>query len=242
MFKTGDYVPLAILVVDRDNKLKNVHLSQQLFAIKDFAQADMLTHYFFQHPQQPVMLDQHNPQVAEFNGAVTNLHQWLIKNGYCTQEGGTDIISRVWTQDEVQAARDELKARRDAQVLAHAEAMAAAGDEGMEISQGINNLLGGAEVVMAEGQKMYAEFEQAALEQDRPAVNVGTVGHVDHGQSALSQLVEQRSAASADEPEAFLLQEPPTHELPEYQRLLLEPGTEVVRRAPQYPLPVTAAE
>lgn len=191
VFKAGDYVPLAILIVEGD-KLKNYHLPQKLYAVKDFVQADVMLEYFFQHPQQPLMLDPNRPKPAEFNGAVCNFSNWMVEKGYCTREDGkSDLTIRVWTQEEMDAHRAEVKARRDAQILAHAEAMAAAGEEGMEISQGINNLLGASEALIGESQKMYGEFEQAALEQDRPAVNVGTIGHVDHGLSGVNAAIER---------------------------------------------------
>lgn len=250
VFKVGDYVPLAILIVAED-KLKNFHLPQKLYAVKDFVQADVMLEYFFQHPQQPLMLDPNHPKPAEFNGAVCNFSRWMVEKGYCRQEGGTDVISRVWTPEEMDVHRAEVKARRDAQILAHAEAMAANPEEEMVITEGINNLLGGAQALMEEGQKMYGEFEQAALEQDRPAVNVGTVGHVDHGLSIAARTVsdggrafERPEGASADEPEAYLAMERPDHQLDPImaEALASSAPLQVVRTAPQYPLPATTAE
>lgn len=265
VFKTGDYVPLAILIVDGD-KLKNHHLPQKLFAVKDFVQADVMLEYFFQHPQQPLMLDPNRPRPGEFNGAVCNFSNWMVERGYCTREEGTsDLKIHVWTPEEMDAHRAEVKARRDAQILAHAEAMAAGGDEGMEISQGINNLLGVSEQLLADGGKLFAEGSMDKLQ--HAPVNVGTIGHVDHGRTGVSEVVEatlspadvtelagvdieidpadpdpagtrafieqelvaqrsvsdggqafERTAASADEPEAFLAQERPTHR---YDELLM---------------------
>lgn len=212
VFKTGDYVPLAILIVDGD-KLKNHHLPQKLFAAKDFVQADVMLEYFFQHPQQPLMLDPNRPRPAEFNGAVCNFSNWMVQRGYCTREEGTsDLKIHVWTQEEMDTHRAEVKARREAQILAHAEAMAAGGDEGMEISQGINNLLGVSEQLNADAGKLFAEGSMDKLQNEVP-VNVGTIGHVDHGLNGVNRAMErvQIEVDPADpEPEttrAFIEQE-----------------------------------
>ena len=200
VFKTGDYVPLAILIVEGD-KLKNYHLPQKLYAAKDFTQADVMLEYFFQHPQQPLMLDPNRPRPAEFNGAVCNFSNWMVERGYCTREEGTsDLKIHIWTQEEMDAHRAEVKARRDAQILAHAEAMAAGGEEGMEISQGINNLLGVSEQLMADGTKLFAEGSMDKLQNDVP-VNVGTIGHVDHG---VTQVVHALERAADDYGQAAL--------------------------------------
>jgi hypothetical protein len=98
------------------------------------------------------------------------------------------------------AHRAEVKARRDAQILAHAEAMAAGGEEGMEISQGINNLLGVSEQLMADGTKLFAEGSMDKLQND-VQVNVGTIGHVDHG---VTQVVHALERAADDYGQAAL--------------------------------------
>jgi hypothetical protein len=285
VFKTGDYVPLAILIVEGD-KLKNYHLPQKLYAAKDFTQADVMLEYFFQHPQQPLMLDPNRPRPAEFNGAVCNFSNWMVERGYCTREDGvSDLKIHIWTPEEINADRAAKAAARQLQIEQHAEYMAArvaeGGDEGMEISQGINNLLGVSEQLMADGTKLFAEGSMDKLQND-VQVNVGTVGHVDHGvtqvvhaleraaddygQAALAgvaieidpadpdpastrafieqELVSQRSltpdpvayerqaGASADLPEAYLLQERSAHEL---DSLLVDPApVERPRREPHY--------
>lgn len=197
VIKKGAYVPLAILLVKGD-KLENYHLPQKLFALKDFDQGQIMRDYFFQHPQQPVALDPNKPNVAAFNGAVCNFSNWLVKNGYCEKRGTTDVIAHLWTPEEMATWRKEQAELREAAVLAHAEKMAAAGEEGMVISEGINNLLGAAETVSATAGKLYAEGSLDKHEHNEP-VNVGTIGHVDHGIAQMTQVIGKVIDGPADE-------------------------------------------
>lgn len=106
----GQYIPMTVLVMTTDNRLRHHHLPQKLFALKDFHQQEALFHYHLHNPQQPVHVNEHAPNIGAFNGAVVNFHHFLIDHGYCRVEGGTDVTSTVWTWDEVVAANDE-KAR-----------------------------------------------------------------------------------------------------------------------------------
>ena len=239
VFQAGDHVPLAILIMENNGKVVNYHLPQKLYALKNFSQAEMMQHYFYQHPQQPVYLDQTNPDIGGFNASITNLHKWLILNGYARQEGKANLTVHIWTEEEMNAAREEIKAQR----LAHAEAMAALDDmeSDMTISQGINNLLGGAEAVTELGTKLYAEGS-LGKEQHAP-VNVGTIGHVDHGKSALASMVDRATPAEPTEagiPESYLEQQVGQLGIPgsniSYDPAAVEATVaEMQERTPQYP-------
>lgn len=203
-FKAGDYVPLAILIMEGNGKVVNYHLPQKLFALKDFKQDEMMQHYFYQHPQQPVYLDQNRPDIGAFNSSIINLHKWLILNGYARQEGAANLTVHIWTEEEMAVAREEIKAAQQARQLAHAEAMAAGGDD-MLISQGVNNLLGAANDLSELGTKLYAEGSLG--KEEHTPVNVGTIGHIDHGVSGVSRALERVDPAAPIEagiPESYL--------------------------------------
>lgn len=205
-FKAGDHVPLAILIMEGNGKVVNYHLPQKLFALKDFKQDEMMQHYFYQHPQQPVYLDQNRPDIGAFNSSIINLHKWLILNGYARQEGTANLTVHIWTEEEMAAAREEIKAAHQARQLAHAEAMAAGGDD-MLISQGVNNLLGAANDLSDLGTKLYAEGSLG--KEEHTPVNVGTIGHIDHGVSGVSRAMERVELAApidAGIPESYLEQ------------------------------------
>lgn len=197
-FKTGDYVPLAIIIV-KDGRPHNHHLPQKLFALKDFKQADALLAYHFQHPQQPAMLDPRNPDVNAFNSAVVNMHKWMIANGYCRQEGTSDLKVHVWTEEEMAVARaEEAELRKQiTEGNLSPEALATLKAAGLDLTD--------------------IQLQPA---EDRTQVNVGTVGHVDHGEAVLARSVSdggQAFDASKLEglpvPEAYLAEERPEHEL-----------------------------
>lgn len=179
IFKEGDYIALAVLIMQEDGRAVNYHLPQKLFAIKAFKQEDMMQAYWFQHPQQPVYLDQNRPDIGAFNAAVLNLHQWMIKNGYARQEGTADLSIHVWTEEEIKEHHAQRKAEHDARVLAHAEAMAAGGAEEMVIGEGLNGLL-----------------DEGTEEVNTAAINVGTIGHVDHGITPLNKALAASAAAA----------------------------------------------
>lgn len=243
VFKTGDYIALAILIMQDDGRAVNYHLPQKLFAIKDFTQVDMMQAYHFQHPQQPVYIDQQRPDIGMFNSAVCNLHNWLIKNGYARQEGAADLAVHIWTPEEVKAHHDQLKAEHDARVLAHAESMTAGGDDAF-ISQGVNNLLGAASELNELGTKLYAEGSLG--KEEHTPVNVGTVGHIDHGKSALASMVDRVTPTEPVEagiPESYLEQKAAVVEMqdraPDELELLYPADMELIQeqavRTPQYP-------
>jgi hypothetical protein len=175
-FKTGDYVPLAIIIV-KDGRPHNHHLPQKLFALKDFKQADALLAYHFQHPQQPAMLDPRNPDVNAFNSAVVNMHKWMIANGYCRQEGTSDLKVHVWTEEEMAVARaEEAELRKQiTEGNLSPEALATLKAAGLDLSD-----------------------IQLQPTEDRTQVNVGTVGHVDHGAAGETISLEEMEAKFTD--------------------------------------------
>lgn len=114
LIKAGDYVPVVILVVQGGQKVMNYHLPQQLFALKDFSQADVLLEYTLEHPFQMPMLNPQNPDPAMFNCAASNFHKWLVKKGYCEVRGANGLTVHIWTEDEIKAAQADEKAKREA--------------------------------------------------------------------------------------------------------------------------------
>lgn len=146
----GDYVPIAILIVNAAGQSQNYHLPQKLFAIKAFTQEEVLTAYHFHNPLQPAMLNAHQ-DIGAFNAAVCNFHRFLVVNGYCREEGKPELMYvMVWTPEEIEAAR-ALK-----------------------------------RVQETEGHTTVDHHDKLGLRTDLQDVNVGTIGHIDHGPSMIA--------------------------------------------------------
>lgn len=146
----GDYVPIAILIVNAAGQSQNYHLPQKLFAIKAFTQEEVLTAYHFHNPLQPAMLNAHQ-DIGAFNGAVCNFHRFLVVNGYCREEGKVNLaFVKVWTPEEIEADR-ALK-----------------------------------RVQETEGHTTVDHHDKLGLRTDLQDVNVGTIGHIDHGPSMIA--------------------------------------------------------
>ena len=115
LIKAGDYVPMVILVVQNGQSIMNYHLPQKLFALKDFSQTEVMHEYIFEHPHQVPMLNPQQPDPASFNSAAANFHKWLVKKGYCEDQGATNLPVHVWSDEEIKAAQAEEKAKREAE-------------------------------------------------------------------------------------------------------------------------------
>lgn len=227
-FKEGDYVPLVVLIF-KDGNPHNIHLPQKLFAVKEFKQSDALAAYHFQHPQQPVMLNEAQPNIGLFNSAVCCFHNWLIDNGYCRSEGKADLAKiHLWTPEEIAAAKAEeaekaalnavrvhvliddvedlfaFKKYEDVRIVrAGVEITVDAKD--LQVNDAIpfgenehRKLAVVTEVIIADGiMPAINEMVEVAKQTAQPVgstVNVGTIGHIDHGKPVLSDAMERASA------------------------------------------------
>lgn len=224
-FKEGDYVPLVVLIF-KDGNPHNIHLPQKLFAVKEFKQSDVMAEYHFQHPQQPVMLNEAQPNIGLFNSAVCCFHNWLIDNGYCRSEGKADLTKvYLWTPEEIAAAKAEeaeLAARRavTVEVLVDEQAdkftfskyedvkIVRAGEEitvdakDLQVDDVIPFVNKASQKValvtkVTVGNGLPAavnEVIENTSQSVKGAVNVGTIGHVDHGKPVLADAMERASA------------------------------------------------
>jgi hypothetical protein len=152
----GDYVPIAILIVNAAGQSQNYHLPQKLFAIKSFTQMEVLQGYHFRNPLQTTMLNDHQ-DIGAFNAAVCNFHRFLVTNGYCREEGKPELMYVMqWTPEEI----EEENKKKQFSIRAAAD--------------------------MTKGMAVAKNHDELVLRTDLQDVNVGTIGHIDHGPSMIA--------------------------------------------------------